>query len=101
MFGFGHQAEEIDDVDEANLQVGAVLAQNGGGGEGFRGGNIASAGDDDIGLGAGIGGGPVPDADALRAVPDGLVYAEVLKVGRLVGDDDVDVVSAAQAVIGD
>ena len=76
VFGLGHEAEEIDDVDEADLEVGEVLAEDGDGGERFRGGDVAGAGDDDVGLGACVGGGPVPDADALGAVLDGLVHVE-------------------------
>ena len=101
VLGLGHEAEEIDYVDEADFQLRAVLAQDGGCGEGFGGGDVTGAGEDDVGFGAGVGGGPVPDADALGAVLDGVVHAEVLEVRGLVGDDDVDVVGAAQAVVGD
>ena len=97
----GLEAEEIDDVDEADLEVGEVLAEDGGGGEGFLRGDVAGAGHDDVGLGAVVGGGPVPDADAFGAVLDGGVHVEVLEVRLLVGDDDVDVVDGAEAVVGD
>ena len=55
----------------------------------------------DVRLLAGVGAGPRPDADALGAVDDRLVDGRELQVLLLVGDDDVDVVGAAQAVIGD
>ena len=45
--------------------------------------------------------GPVPDADAAGAVQDRLVHRQVVERRLLAGDDDVDVVPAAQAVIGD
>ena len=45
--------------------------------------------------------GPFPDADAGGAVLDGLVHRQPLRGRLLAGDDDVDVVAAAQAVVGD
>ena len=43
---------------------------------------------------------PVPDADARGAVLDRLVHRQPLRRGLLAGDDHVDVVAAAQAVVG-
>ena len=37
----------------------------------------------------------------LGAVLDGLVHRQPLRRGLLAGDDDVDVVAAAEAVVGD
>ena len=100
VFGVGLEAVEIDYVDEADFEVGEVLAENGGCGEGFLRGDVAGAGHDDVGFGAVVGGGPVPDPDALGAVLDGGVFVEVLEVRLFVGDDDVDVVDGAEAVVG-
>ena len=44
----GHEAEEVDDVDEADLDLGAALAEDGYRGEGFAGGNVAGAGHDNV-----------------------------------------------------
>ncbi len=99
MVGGGHETEEVDDVDEAQLKLRAVFAEDGGGGERLRGGDVAGAGDDGIGLLALVVRGEVPDADALGAVLDGLLHGEVLEVRGLIGDDDVDVVLAAEAVV--
>ena len=101
VFSLRHQAEEVDDIDETNLQIRAVLAQNCGSSERFGSRNISGAGHDDIRLGPCIGRCPVPDSDAFGAVLDGLVHVEELQMRSLVGNDDVDVVRAAQAVICD
>jgi hypothetical protein len=95
----GDQLEEVDDVDEAHFHVGEVLAQEGGGREGFLRHDVAAGGDDDVGLFAVVVGGPVPDADALGAVGDGGFHVQELDVVLLVGDDDVDVVGGAEAVV--
>jgi hypothetical protein len=44
---------------------------------------------------------PVPDACSFGAVLDRRLDVEVLEMHLLVRDDDVDVVDAAQAMIGD
>ena len=79
MFPFRHQRQQIDDVDKPHPQLGEFLPQNGGGGEGFHGGNIATAGHDDIrfvGVFAAIVvAGPFPNTDALGAVGDRLLHA--------------------------
>ena len=41
MFVVRLQLEQIDDIDEANLDVGKSLAQKHGCGQGFLGGNVA------------------------------------------------------------
>ena len=95
----GHQ---VDDVDEAEPQVGHVPVEQLGRGEGLLRRHVTGAGEDDVGGLAGRGrAGPLPDAGALGAVPVGLLEGEVLQVLLLVDDDEVDVVGAAQAVVGD
>ena len=44
------EAHEIDDVDDADAQVGQVLAQRGRGGEGLERRDVSAAGEDDVGL---------------------------------------------------
>jgi hypothetical protein len=61
--------------------------------------DVSAGGDDDVGLFAVVVGGPVPDTDALGAVGDGGVHVEELDVVLLVGDDNVDVVGGAEAVV--
>jgi hypothetical protein len=95
----GDQLEEIHDVDEAHFHFGEVLAEQGSCGEGFLGHDVSAGGDDDVGLFAVVVGGPVPDADTLGAVRDGGVHVEELDVVLLVGDDDVDVIGRAEAMV--
>ena len=62
--------------------------------------HVAAAGHHDVGLAALVVGGPFPNAEAGSAMLDGLVHREPLRRRLLAGDHDVDVVAAAQAVIG-
>ena len=63
----GFERQEVDDVDDADAQVGRPVAQQGDGGEGFQRGHIAAAGHHDFGI-AVVVGGPLPDAKARGAV---------------------------------
>ena len=101
MLGAGLQLEQVDDVDEADLQVGELLAQQRRRGQRFLRRDVAGRGHHHVGLAALVVAGPVPDADALGAVRDRRVHVQVLQMDLLVGDDHVDVVLAAQAVVGD
>ena len=62
MLARGLQLHQIDDVDDADLQLGRVLAQEVDGGERFERRHVAAAGHDDIGLAALVVAGPLPDA---------------------------------------
>jgi hypothetical protein len=93
------QAHQVDDVDHPHLQLGQVLPQQRYGGEGFQRRYVAGAGEHDIG-GAVVVAGPVPDAQTPGAVCGGVGHPQPLWRGLLAGHDDVDVVAAAQAVVG-
>ena len=69
--------------------------------EGFQGRNVAAAGHDHVRLAAAIAARPLPDSQARRAVLDRLIHGQPLRRDLLAGDDDVHVVAAAQAVVGD
>ena len=71
VLGVRLELHEIDDVDDANFEIGEGFAEDRDGGEGFERGDVAGAGHDDIGLGAAVVAGPFPDADAFGAVADG------------------------------
>ena len=101
MLGVGLQAEQVDDVDETDLQVGKLLPQHCRRRQRLLRRDVAAARHHHVGLAVLVGARPVPDADALGAVDDRLLHVEILQVLLLVGDDDVDVVLAAQAVVGD
>src|SRR5262249_28788084 len=53
----------------------------------------------DIGLHAFIVASLSPDADAFGAMRDGLVHRHVLKMLLLVGNDDIDIVGALEAMV--
>ena len=78
------QLEEIDDVDEADLEVGELLAQQRGRRQSFLRRNVAGRGHDDVGFAGLVIAGPIPDADALGAMRDGVVHVQVLQVLLLV-----------------
>ena len=94
------ESHQIDDVDDANLQVGQFAAENIDGGQRFDRRHVAAAGHHHVGLAAAVVAGPFPDADAGGAVLDRRVHVEPLVLGLLAGDDHVDVVAAAEAVVG-
>ena len=101
MLGGGDEPVEVHHVDEADLEIGEVLAQQHHRRQRLLGGNVAGTGHHHVRLRALVVARLPPDADALGAVRDGLVHGHVLQVLLLVGDDDVDVARALQAVIGD
>ena len=63
-------------------------------------GTVAAARHDHVGFGALVVAGPIPDSEALRAVRDRRLHVQILQVDLLVRDDHVDVVDAAQAMVG-
>src|SRR5262245_49825804 len=98
MLSRGLQLEEIDDVDETNLQVGELRAKQRRCRERLLRGDVSGRHDYQVGLTALIVAGPVPNPNALAAMADRLFHIEVLQVHLLVGDDDVDVILAAQTM---
>ena len=101
MLAAGLQLEEIDHIDKANLQVREFLAQQRGRGQRLLRRNIAGRGHDHVGLAGFVVARPIPDADALGAMRDRRIHVHELQMLLLVADDHVDVVLAAQAMIGD
>ena len=95
------QLEQVDDVDEAQLEIGEPLAQDRRRRERLQRHHIAAARQHDVGLVAVVRARPLPDAHALGDVDDSLVDGRELQVPLLVGDDDVDAVGAAQALVAD
>ena len=101
MLAGGRELVQIDHVDEADLEVGEVLAQQHRRRQRLLGRNVAGTGHHHIRFDALVVAGPVPDADALGAMLDGRIHVQILQVLLLVADDDVDVVGALQAMVGD
>ena len=101
MLGVGLQAHQVDDVDHPHGQIGKMLAQQRRGGNRLQRRDVPGAGQHDVGLAAVIGGRPLPDPQPAGAVRDRLVHRQVVQRRLLAGDDHVDVVAGAQAVVGD
>ena len=97
----GLQLHEVDDVDHPDLELGHILAQELHGCQRLQRGHVAGARHDDVRLAVLVTAGPFPDADPRRAVPDRLVHGQPLGRRMLAGHDDIDVVLAAQTVVGD
>ena len=95
------KAHEVDHVDDAHLQVGQVLADQVGRGQGLERRDVARARHDHVGLALHVRAGPVPSPQSPRAVRDRIIHREVVQSRLLAGHDHVDVVAAAQAVIAD
>ena len=90
---------QVDDVDEANLQIRKPLIQDLDRRQRFHRRNVARARDNHVRIRPRVGGRPLPDADALRAVGHGIVHAEILKMFLLVCHNHVDVIPRAQAMV--
>src|SRR5438067_2877763 len=101
MLGVRLQAHEVDDVDDAHLQLGQVLAKQRRCGERLEGGDVSAAAEHDVRSPFFIVGRPLPDADAAGAVHDRVLYCQVVQRRLLSRHDHVHVVAAAQAVVGD
>ena len=101
MLAVGLQAHQVDDVHHPDLQLGQLAREDRRGGDGLERRHVAGAGQHHVGLCAFVAARPVPHADPARAVRDRLLHRQVVQRGLLAGDDHVDVVAAAQAVVGD
>ena len=96
------QPHQVDDVDHAHLQLRQLFPQERGRSQRLQRRHVATAGQHDVGLGAVVlARRPLPDAEPTGAVGDGLLHRQVGQLGLLAGDDEVDVVAAAQAVVAD
>ena len=69
-------------------------------GQGLEGGHVTAACHDHVGDRARVVRGEVPDADSPGAVHHGVVGGQPVVLGLFAGHDHVDVVAAAEAVIG-
>src|SRR2546428_8986947 len=92
----GHQVNHIDDAD---LDVWKMLAQKVYGGKCLQCWDVSGTGHDHIRLAPVVGRSPLPDSDSIRAMLDRRFHIEPLQRGLLSSNDDVDVVSAAEAMI--
>ena len=95
------QLHQVHDVDDADLQLRRVLTQQFDRGQRLQRGHVATARHHHVRLTVAVVAGPFPDAEAGRAMLDRLIHRQPLRRRLLPGDHDVDVVAAAQAVVGD
>ena len=91
VLGVGFEFHQVDDVDDPDLELRHRIAQDGHGGQRFKRRGIAAAGHDDVRLGVLVGGGPLPDADALGAVLDRLLHRQPLRARMLGSHQHVDI----------
>ncbi|GCB44069.1 hypothetical protein SNL152K_1354 [Streptomyces sp. NL15-2K] len=97
----GQQPRQVDDVDDSHGQLRQVAAQQLGGGQDLLGRDVARSGQHHVRLPVAVlVARPVPDAGAAGAVHLGLFHGQPVEAGLLAGHDDVDVVPAAQGVVG-
>src|SRR6266851_991098 len=93
VFALWHEAEEIDDVDETDLQIREALLQDHDRRQRFHRCNISSTSHYHVGFLAVVCRSPVPNANALGTVGYRIFHVEVLKVVLLVRDNDINVVA--------
>src|ERR1044071_1513069 len=87
MFSCWHELEQIDHVDETDLQVGKLLAQNRGCSESFQRYHITGADHHYVRLMTLVVAGPRPNANSFLAVPDGSIDVEILEMRMFVRHD--------------
>jgi hypothetical protein len=95
------QLHQIDNIDHADFQLVQMFAKNGNGGQNLQRGRVSAAGHDHVWLGVLVVTGPLPDANAFRAMHHGGVHGEPLRQCVFSCHHHVDVMPAAQAVIED
>ena len=103
MFGLRLQGHQVNHVDDTNANVGHVFAQQHHRRQRLQRGHVASASHHNVGLlvaGRIFVAGPGPHTGAGRAVAHGSVHVQPLPRRLLAGHDDVDIVAAAQAMVG-
>ena len=94
------QLHQVYDIDDAHFQFGSVTAQQVDGGERLQCWHVAAAGHYDVRLVTPVVAGPFPNPKAGIAVLDRLVHGQPLRRRLLAGNDDIDEIAAAQAVVG-
>ena len=93
------QLHQVDDVHHSDFQGGQMLTHNGNGRQRLQRRYIAAASHDHVGRSAPVVAGPLPDADPRSAVLYGGVHFQPVRRRVFAGDHDVDVMTAAQAMI--
>ena len=101
MLGTGNKPKEIYDINKTHLNVRDGFAKQGRGCQRLHCRNVSTARHHHVRFGALVVAGPIPDPRAFRAMLDRRFHVQLLKMYLLVGNDDVDVIDASQAMVGD
>ena len=94
------QRHEINNVDDPDLELWDCRSKQIDRCESLHGWHVAGAGHYDVRLTTSVVACPVPDADSRFAVANCRLDVEPLGLGLLARDDHVDIVAAAEAMIG-
>lgn len=95
------QPHQVDDVDHPHHQFRDVLPQDGRRREDLQSRRVTGASEHHVGFGVvGFGARPLPDPGTARAVQRGGVGVQPVECGVLSGHHHVDVVGAAQDMVG-
>ena len=103
VFGLRLQDHQVDHVDDTDADAGHIVAQQHYRCQRLQRGHVAGTRHHHIGrlvAGGVFGTGPVPHAGAGRAVAHGSVHVQPLPRRLLASHDDIDIVAAAQAMVG-
>ena len=98
MLGLRLQHHQIHHVDDTDANIRDVFAQESHGGQRLKSWHVAGTGHDHVGI-ADIVAGPSPNARTSGAVTNGRINVEPLPLRLFAGDDQIDVVAAAQTMI--
>src|SRR5262245_35524715 len=93
------QFHQIHDVNNAHLEIRSILTEEVDGSQSLKRRHVATTNHHDVRIAATIVAGPLPDAQPCSAMLDRLVHRQPLRGRLLTGDDYIDVISAAQAVV--
>src|SRR5580704_6823069 len=98
MLGSRLQHHQIHHIDDADTNIRNIPAQKGNGGERLQRRHVTGTCHDNVGI-AGIVAGPLPDTRAGGAMTNCRINVEPLPLRLFAGDDQIDVVAAAQTMI--
>src|SRR6266702_3108504 len=99
MFGCGLNRHQVNHIEDPDLDVRKMLAQEIDRRKRLQCWDISCTGHHRIRFASLVVRGPLPDSDSIRAVLDGRFHIEPLQRRLLSSNDDVDVVPAAEAMI--
>jgi len=97
----GSRPEQIDDINKAQAEIGKFVPQQNARGQQLVRRYVPAAHENSIRLVPLIGAGPMPNPDPFDAMPDSLLFIELLKMKLLVGNDNIHVVGAPQTMVDD